>query len=108
MQRHLKKAIVIALIAAVAIPSLASASRFRGVNAGSGTYLIDTDGDGIGDSRPVPGTGMGAGAAAGNFIDANGDGVCDTFADGGERLLDGSARPDLGAMGNARQGRQGR
>ncbi len=108
MQSYLKKAIIIALVAAIAIPSFASASRLRGASIGGGTYLIDTDGDGIGDTRPEPGTGMGAGAAAGNFIDADNDGVCDTFAEGGDRLLDGSARPDIAEMRNFRADRQAR
>jgi len=112
MQSYLKKALIIALIAAVAIPSLASASRFRGSNIGGGTYLIDTTGDGIGDTRPEPGTGMGAGAATDNFVDADNDGIadawsgCDTFAEGGDRLLDGSARPDIAEMRSVRQERQ--
>ncbi|MBN2644562.1 MAG: hypothetical protein JXR59_03690 [Desulfuromonadaceae bacterium] len=70
----------------------AAASQFRGSNAGSGDclYLIDTDGDGVVDSRPTPGTGLGANAA--NFVDADNDGICDTYAAGGDQLLlqDGS------------------
>lgn len=106
MQSYLKKAIIIALVAAVAIPSFASASRFRGADMGGGTYLIDTTGDGIGDTRPQPGSRMGAGAAAGNFVDADNDGICDTCSEGGERLLDGSGRPDSAAVRQMREMRQ--
>ncbi|PLX94675.1 MAG: hypothetical protein C0620_05550 [Desulfuromonas sp.] len=77
------------MIAVTSLPYTADASsRFRGDNAGTGLYLIDTDGDGVGDTRPEPGTGMGANAT--NFVDADGDGVCDTYAAGGQQLLDGS------------------
>jgi hypothetical protein len=88
MTSYTRKTIVIAMIAAMAIPSLATASRFRGADAGTGIYMVDTDGDGIGDTRPERGTGMGAGAE--NFVDLDNDGVCDTYAEGGEQLLDGS------------------
>jgi hypothetical protein len=100
MTSYTKKTIVIALIAAMGIPSLATASRFRGANAGTGIYMVDTDGDGIGDTRPERGTGMGAGSA--NFVDLDNDGVCDTFAAGGEQLLDGSGRPEWAGQGQGR------
>lgn len=103
MTSYTKKTIVIAMIAAMAIPSLATASRFRGANAGTGTYMVDTDGDGIGDTRPERGTGMGAGAE--NFVDLDNDGVCDTYAAGGEQLLDGSGRPDWAGQGQGRMQR---
>lgn len=106
MQSYMKKAFIIALVVAVTIPSFASASRFRGADIGGGAYLIDTTGDGVGDTRPQPGTGMGAGAAAGNFVDADNDGICDTFAAGGKRVLDGSVRTNIAEMRQIRQERQ--
>lgn len=70
------------------MPQSADAGRFRGADAGSGAYLIDTDGDGVGDTRPTPGTGMGAGAE--NFVDLDGNGICDTYESGGLQVNDGS------------------
>lgn len=81
------------VLALTSLPLTAEASsRFRGDGAGTGLYLVDTDGDGIGDTRPEPGTGMGANA--GSFIDADDNGVCDTYEAGGQQLLDGSGVPE--------------
>ena len=87
------------------MPPSADAGRFRGANAGSGEYLIDTDGDGVGDERPTPGTGMGAGAAE-NFVDADGNGICDTFEDGGQQLNDGTGIDEAVAEKVQMQSRQ--
>lgn len=94
----MKKALLVKLCAATLVLACTSlplsadaSSRFRGSDAGTGLYLIDSDGDGIGDTRPEPGTGTGANAA--NFVDADNNGLCDTYEAGGQQLLDGSAIP---------------
>ncbi len=91
ISKTLIKVTGLALAMGIALaPLSADAGRFRGANAGSGAgaYLVDTDGDGIGDTRPTRGTGQGANVA--KFVDLNKDGICDTFEDGSQQLLDGS------------------
>ncbi|MEA3466329.1 MAG: hypothetical protein U9R29_10060, partial [Thermodesulfobacteriota bacterium] len=79
-------------IALCSLPGVAEASNFRDAGSGTCLNLIDTDGDGIGDTRPERGTGVGANAT--HFVDADDNGVCDTYEAGGQQLLDGSAAPD--------------
>jgi hypothetical protein len=75
-------------IALFSVPAISQASQFRGADGGTCLNMVDLDGDGIAESRPERGSGTGANAT--NFVDANGDGECDTLAAGGQQLLDGS------------------
>ena len=87
-----KFAVVTLAIALFTLPAHVEASQFRGADGGTCLNMIDTDGDGIGDTRPEPGTGVGA--AATNFVDADENGLCDTYEAGGQQLLDGSGSLD--------------
>ena len=102
MKKRILSLMSLALVTVLLSSLPALASQFRGSLGGSGLYLIDSDGDGIGDARPTPGTGQGA--AATNFIDADNNGLCDTYEAGGQQLLDGSGA--AAALGQrARAGR---
>lgn len=93
MKTTLTKFIVATLaIALFTLPAQIEASQFRGADGGTCLNMIDTDGDGIGDTRPEPGTG--AGVASSNFVDADENGLCDTYEAGGEQMLDGTGSLD--------------
>ncbi|MGD9848566.1 MAG: hypothetical protein AB7T15_05705 [Desulfuromonas sp.] len=102
MKKRILSLMSLALVTVLLSSLPALASQFRGSLGGSGLYLIDSDGDGIGDARPTPGTGQGV--AATNFVDADNNGLCDTYEAGGQQLLDGSGA--AAALGQrARAGR---
>jgi len=93
MKSTVSKFIVATLaIALFTLPAHVEASQFRGADGGTCLNMIDTDGDGIGDARPEPGTG--AGVASSNFVDADNNGLCDTYEAGGEQMLDGTGSLD--------------
>ena len=65
-------------IGLLVLPMNADAGRFRGAQggtgAGGGANFVDANGDGVCDYY---GTGVGGGGA--NFVDADGNGVCDYY-----------------------------
>ena len=79
----------LALAAVIALaPMTADASRFRGTSADVTAPVITMDG--LGDGTGIcDGTGDCDGTVGEDFIDEDGDGICDTFEDR-VRPLDGS------------------
>lgn len=67
--------------------------------------FLDADGDGICDNYNTGSCGTGAGRGAG-YVDADGDGICDNYAAGASQNGTGSRRGQSGGQG--RKGRCGR
>ena len=80
-------------------------ATFQQQACGMGEF-VDADGDGVCDNAGLGRMwGQGAGGAA--FVDANGDGVCDNWADAdGDGINDNAPRPQDGT--GMKHGRMGR
>ena len=73
-------------LAALTLALSVCASGAMAAGMGRGANFVDADGDGVCDNYAEGGRGMGRGA---NFADADGDGVCDNYA-AGARPQDGT------------------
>ena len=92
------KKIIAGILAAALVLSVGIVSAFA-AGPDTGRNFVDADGDGVCDNC---GTGMGRGAGGQGlgFVDADGDGICDNYGTGAGRGAGGQGRGFVDADGD--------